>query len=488
MNILVVDDSIESRRSVARFLEDLGHLVMQSGDGQEALAKLQREKIQMVFSDVRMPRMDGFELLDRIKNSPELKDLMVVLFTGHGDVKDAVEAMRNGAYDYLLKPVDVNELHIITERIQEYLVLKEQNKTLTDRFDQAVQDATDDIRKDLEDLRMAYAQEVGTAQIGIYSDKIREVFKTAKRLHKKREIPVLIEGETGTGKEIVARFIHYGRGDVTSPFVAINCAAISPNLFESELFGYEAGAFTGGNPKGQKGKIELAREGTIFLDEIGEMAPDYQAKLLRVIQEGEFYRLGGLKKITSDVRVICATNKDVRKGTADGTFRQDLYYRLNIGFIKIPPLRERPEEILPLAEMFVFELYNKNRTRFQKISPEAAKILEGYDWPGNVRELNNTIERAALLWDDVELQPSHLDFLLQPIPVDIQQNGSIGPPSFANIPLPEESLDLNEWSLDIVERALKKYSWNKSRTAEYLGITRSVLYTFLERISKRHSK
>jgi len=489
MVILLVDDDHDIRKTLSKYLRSCDHQVIEAGNGREALELLNRQRAHLVLSDIRMPVMNGYELLDRIKSSKELKDTEVILFTGFGEIKKAVAAMRNGAHDYLLKPIDLRELNITVERIGEYLALKRENKELTNDFHSRLNEATKEIRKELDEIKEAYARQVGVGKIGIFSEKLRHVFRIAKRLHHNRDIPVLIEGETGTGKELIARYIHYGSGDTTSPFVAINCAAISSSLFESELFGYEAGAFTGASPRGQKGKIELAQGGTLLLDEIGDMAPEHQAKLLRVIQEKEYYRVGGLKKITCNVRLICATNRDLKKMVAEESFREDLYYRLNVGYIRIPPLRERREEILPLARMFLKELYDQKKTHFKTIDADAAEILEKYDWPGNIREIKSIIERLALLWDDTEVTPRHLDFLREG---RVLQPGKIPPQSEIPIDafaLPEEGFDLYEWinksTLGIIRKAMDRHHWNKSETARYLGITRSILYRYLKQLETK---
>ena len=313
MRILVVDDVISIREALVKFLSQLGHELFAACDGKDALEVLSRQNIHLVLTDILMPRMSGHQLLKRIKESNDLKDIVVVLFTGHSDIKSAVEAMREGAYDYLLKPVNIKELALTIKRINEYLVLKEENRLLSSNFERQVRKATKDVKKELIEIKKAFAREMGASDIGIFSKSFRDVIKTAKKLHNNPDIPVLIEGETGTGKEIVARYIHYGEGEVTSPFVAINCAAITPSLFESELFGYEAGAFTGGKGMGQKGKLELAGEGTIFLDEITEIPTEYQAKLLRVIEEREYFRVGGLKNLHTNARFICASNQDIKR-------------------------------------------------------------------------------------------------------------------------------------------------------------------------------
>ena len=410
MKILLVDDTKSIRISISAFLKNLGHIVLQASNGREALDILDKAPVHMVVSDIRMPYVNGHELLKRIKGSDKWKNIEVVLLTGHGEIKGAINAMKEGAYDYLLKPINLDEFAGIIDKIGELLSLKEENLDLTRNFDQKVTEATQEIKKELDSVRQAFAREVGTAQIGVFSDSLSEILTKAEKLHQNPDIPVLIEGETGTGKEVIARYIHYGKGEVVTPFIALNCAAIAPTLFESELFGYEPGAFTGGNPKGQKGKLELSETGSIFLDEITEMPVEHQAKLLRIIQERNYYKIGGLKRMTTTSRFICATNQNVESKIKDGTFRQDLFFRLNIGHIRIPPLRERPEEILPLAQMFLENLIKDKRTNFSKIRDSARKKLEEYKWPGNVRELKNAIERIALFWDEKEIKPKHLNF------------------------------------------------------------------------------
>jgi len=486
MNILMVDDDIDSRNSIARFLRRLGHQVVERGEGKAATALLEKGTFHLVLSDIRMPGMDGHQLLRHIKKSPKLKDIVVVLITGYGEIRGAVAAIQEGAYDYLLKPVHIDELGVLVDKITEYISLKLEHRALTEHFDKEVEAAAGEIKKELEDVKKAYAREVGTLEIGIFSSKLREVFTTSKKLHRNPDLPVLIEGETGTGKELVARFIHYGESGVTSPFVDINCAAISPALFESELFGYEAGAFTGGNPKGQKGKIELAQGGSILLDEITELSIDFQAKLLRVIQEKEYYRVGGLKKMKADVRFICCTNKVLAEKVANGTFREDLFYRLNVGYLHVPPLRERREEIIPLTNMFMKQLSEKKNSRFATVSPEARTMLQGYFWPGNVRELKSAVERIALLWDDSEIKPEHLTFLTAPnhayLPPKKPLHAALSP---GDVTLPYTGFELNTWILDLVSKALDKHHGNKTETAKYLGISRNVLYTYLKNLKKQ---
>jgi DNA-binding NtrC family response regulator len=479
MKILLVDDTKSIRISISAFLQNLGHMVLQANNGREALDILDKEQVHIVVSDIRMPYVNGHELLKRIKKSDKMKDIEVVLLTGHGDIKGAINAMKEGANDYLLKPINLDEFAGIINRIGELLSLKEENLNLTRNFDQKVNEATQDIKKELDNVRQAFAKEVGTAQIVVFSDSLREILKKAEKLHQNPDIPVFIEGETGTGKEVIARYIHYGKGEVTTPFIALNCAAITSTLFESELFGYEPGAFTGGNPNGQKGKLELSETGSIFLDEITEMPIEHQAKLLRIIQERNYYKIGGLKRMTTTSRFICATNQNVERKIKDGTFRQDLFFRLNIGHIRIPPLRERPEEIMPLAQMFLDNMINDKRTMIRSISDPAKKKLEEYNWPGNVRELKNAVERVALFGDEKEIKPKQLNFL--------SEDGYSDPSGLSELltdefTIPEEPIDFNKFNLKIVQKTLEKFNGNKTDAAKYMGISRRAIYTYLKNI------
>lgn len=480
MQILLVEDNAGIRESLVELLINLKYQVTSCENGKIALEKLQSEKVDVVLSDIMMPVMNGHQLLKKIKQSTRLTNIEVILFTGHGDVKSAVEAMREGAYDYLLKPVNVQELDVVLKRLQNMTQLKKEHEQLSHHFKEEVDKATKDMQNELVAIRKAFAREIGNIEIGIFSKAMKQVFNHAEKLHQNHEIPVLIEGETGTGKELVAHFIHYGYGDTVTPFVGLNCAALNANLFESELFGYEPGAFTGGNPKGQIGKLELAQNGSLFLDEITEMPAEHQAKLLRVIQEREFFRVGGLKKCEAKARFICATNQNVKEAVNNGSFRQDLYFRLNIGHIRIPPLRERPESILPLALMFLKRLSEQRVTRFREISEKANKILNEYHWPGNVRELKNLMERIVLYWDDEKVRPEHIAACLENIPNLNMSKKTIGDEQ--DFMLPSNTLNLNEHILSLIKKALDKHQGNQTRTAQYLGISVRVLQTYLKKL------
>lgn len=487
MNILLVDDDCESRICLADFMRSLGHEVVESVNGYDALKMFSSREFHLVLTDIQMPKITGIELLKRIRGLPRGRDVCIIVFTGFGDMRTAIEALRAGAFDYLLKPINIEELEKVIEQVAEHQALRRENEILTNKFSEVVKAATEETRQELSRLKKAYCESVGLGSIGIFSEEMKRIFKQAARFHADRSIPVIIEGETGTGKEVIARYIHYGRGGVTTPFVDLNCAAIMPNLFESELFGYEAGAFTGGIPKGQKGKLDIARGGTLFLDEITEIPAVLQAKLLRLIQEKEYYRVGGLKKIKADFRILCATNVNIEEKVKEGAFRQDLYYRLAIGRILLPPLRKRTEEIIPLATAFLKEFSQKRGKMFSKISDPAADKLVAYGWPGNVRELRNAMEWVAIMHNDVVLRPSHLSILEPSRQNKLLAENNNPPPSVDtnNFYLPPEGLDLESFLNKIINRAIEMHSGNKTKAARYLNISRRSLQCRLERIQKR---
>ncbi|GAB6181425.1 sigma-54 dependent transcriptional regulator [Desulfotomaculum defluvii] len=482
MNILLVDDDLDSRAGVGDFLREMGHHVTECSNGEEALRIFTNGHFPMILSDIKMPKMSGLEFLKKISLLPDKKCVDVVLFTGHGDMETAILALRAGAYDYLLKPINVEELAAITERIAEHQALIKENTLLTKHFREKLQDETEETRRELMKLKKTLAQSIGLDSVGFFSQEMIQLMEQAHKYHSDRTIPVLIQGETGSGKEIIARIIHYGGLKEMLPFVDINCAALTPSLFESELFGYEAGAFTGGLAKGQKGRLDLAQGGTIFLDEVAEIPLELQSKLLRVMQEKEYYRVGGLKKIKIDVRVICATNVDLRRRVEEGKFREDLYYRLKIGHIYIPPLRERVADIIPLAELFLDKFSQEKGKRFRNIGTTAANLLQCYHWPGNVRELRNAIEWAVFMHNDETLQSSHLGILSSvstttPLKTSIEYQ--LNPNEFT---LPRESFSLEEYINRIIIKALEMHGGNKTKTARYLDISRRMLYGRIQKL------
>ncbi|HWR39376.1 MAG TPA: sigma-54 dependent transcriptional regulator [Patescibacteria group bacterium] len=485
MNILAVDDDARIRRSLQHFLQELGHTVTVCADAAEALQAFTTGDYPLVVSDVKMPGISGIELLKQLRTLPRGNETDVVLITGHDDVTLAVEAMRAGARDYLLKPLNIEELAVITDQVAEHQNLIHENRRLREK-DACLQEAADDARREVLRLRQLVGQTAGLGSIGVFSATMQKLLAEAEAYHLDRSIPVLIQGETGSGKEILARLVHFGQKNPTPevPLVDINCAAMTASLFESELFGYDPGSFTGSLSKGQKGKLDLAAGGSLFLDEVGDLLPELQAKLLRVIQEKEFYRVGGLKKIPVDVRIICATNANLTDKVADGSFRRDLYYRLSVACLNIPPLRQRREEILPLALMFLQELALQKKKSFQCISPAAAQILENHNWPGNVRELKNTMELATVLFDGIELHPAHIilpSVAVTPLAAPSfpdNRTAVLNPEQFY---LPEQGFSLDGFMDHIIAAALEKHHGNKSATAAYLGLTRRTLSYRLDR-------
>ena len=480
MNILIVDDDKSSGSAVADFVEEqLGHKIKLCHNGNDALSALKEDDYQLVISDMKMPGISGIDLLKKIKALPSGPSIEVIIMTGFADLDSSIDALRNKAFDYLLKPVNVEELAILIERVVENNELKKDNILDSNIDNQA------SVNKKESSQRINYYEttirDITTVgKVGIFSESMRAVVKMAEQFHEDRSIPVLIEGETGTGKEVMARLVHFGqKSELLQPFISINCSAISPSLFESELFGYEIGAFTGARKDGKLGKLELAQGGTLFLDEIGEMPLDMQPKLLRVLQQKEMYRVGGNTAIKLDVRVIFATNRNLKQMVEEKTFRNDLYYRLNTGRLFIPPLRDRKKSILSFTQVFLDEYSKKRGRKFRFISKAAKTVLHEYEWPGNIRELKNTIERATLLFDDIELRPEHLRFLQAEDKKFDSLEKAIIP---GKIVIPDDELDIEQLELEIVKKALLKFDNNKTKTADYLRITRSALRSRMNRL------
>jgi two-component system, NtrC family, response regulator AtoC len=483
LRILLVDDESDVRKSLFNFLVKLGHTVVCAADGMEGLREFHSDAFNLVITDIRMPGMDGLELLQRIKQV-ERSPVDVIVVTGHGDMDNAIKALKFGAYDYLLKPLNVRELAITIDRSAEYTSLRENYTRLKEEFQERVEFETQAVRGEKERLRAAYLDEIGLDGLRVYSEAMGQVIQQAEKYSADRTLPVLIQGESGTGKELVARYIHhYGqsRGDI--PFVAIDCGAISQELFEGELFGHEPGAYTGATSKGRIGKLEAANGGTVFLDEIGEMPPKIQVKLLRVLEEKRLYRLGGIKEIPVDIRIISATNKDLRIEVGNKKFRLDLFYRVNLGTIRIPPLRERKEDILPLALRFIRRAFARRGRLFDRFTPTAEKFLLSYPWPGNIRQLKNAMERVSVLlpWDRVGVDDlESIEDLSQSNSPAVCSSLLLGRDDFE---LPEQRLDLEELNALIIKRALEKNRGNRTRTAQYLGISRRVLQGKLKSLS-----
>ncbi|HWR41785.1 sigma-54 dependent transcriptional regulator [Sporomusa sp.] len=485
MRILLVDDDVEGRSFLANYLVLLGHAITQCQSGEEALATYNNNVFEMILSDIKMDGISGIELVRESKKIKHEPAADVVLYTGFVDLELAIGALRAGAYDYLTKPINMDELKAILERVEEHQALLQKNEVLAKHFDEDVKVVMQD-KHELAELQQKVATQAGIGKIGIFSDVIKRVVRQAEQYHTDRSLPVLIQGETGVGKEIIAKIIHYGEKLESGPFIDINCTAITPSLFESELFGYEAGSFTGGSTRGQKGKLDMAMGGTLFLDEIAEIPIELQAKLLRVIEEKSFYRVGGLKKIKTDIRIIAATNLDFEKRIAEGLFRKDLYYRLKVGQIIIPPLRQRKDDILPLARMFLQDFSERRGKQFRNISESAARLLLSYNWPGNIRELRNAMEWVSFMYDGTELKEEHLGNLAgKAIVPDIKEKESRGEWQKAtDVP---EAFALGDHIDELIEQALRRFGGNKTQAARSLGISVRALYYRLERLQKRRA-
>ncbi len=477
MDILVIDDEPDIRQSLSGFLRRLGHSVRCAGNGSEGLKLFHSDSFEIVITDIRMPVMGGLDFLKQIK-IVERSPVDVIVFTGHGDMDSAVKALQYGAYDYLQKPINVKELAIALERAEEYAILRNNYNKLKVEFKDRVDEAVHFCRGEAERLREAYLSEIGLGELCVFSEGMRRVLNQAGKYSSDKNIPVLIEGESGTGKELVARYIHHFNPESNeAPFVAINCGALSESLIESELFGHESGAFTGAVKGGRIGKFEAAEGGTVFLDEIGEMPLNLQVKLLRVLEDKKFFRLGGIKEIPVNIRFLFATNRDLQKAVEEKTFRLDLYYRISIGNIKIPPLRLRSDAILPFANRFASRAYKRHGKTFEGFSGEAERFLKNYSWPGNVRQIKNAMERLSLMKSDGYIELLDLNFLDEIAASTSYANlDTVNFQSFADIQnLPDNGLDLEELNRDIISRALQKCNGNQTRTAEYLGISRRKL-------------
>jgi DNA-binding NtrC family response regulator len=440
IRILVVDDEQNQRELLQGFLLKKGYSVQAAENGETALAWLKDHVCEVILTDHKMPGMDGTTLLKEIKVL--FPETWVVLMTAYGTVEKAVEAMKLGAYDYLSKPIDLEELLILLERIESSILLTWENRQLR------------------HELKEKFSFEGLITQ----SPKIEEVLSLVARVAPSQS-SVLIRGESGTGKGLIAKIIHYQSPRSTAPMITINCAAIPENLLESELFGHEKGAFTGAYFQ-HRGKFEQAQGGTLFLDEIGDLSPALQAKILRVIQDKNFERVGGNKTIQVDVRVISATHQDLESSIQEGRFRQDLYFRLNVVSLLLPPLRERREDIPLLVDFFLQKFSRQNNKESLEVSKEARELLLRYSYPGNVRELENLVERAVVLCRGPLITTRDLPFHLKE---------GIGEPTAgfsSNLSLPEQLEDLER---HLIQQALKEMGGVQTRAAEKLGISERVL-------------
>ncbi len=394
-----------------------------------------------------------------------------VLYSAYMSLSEYYEEMndKDNALKYLQKCLILNN-EVFTDKLAGNLAqirekYEREKKELELSYQEKLETKDRELKERIEKIQSFYYDIAGLNNIAFFSDEMVSIYQLCDKFHEDRNIPVLIEGETGTGKEIIARLIHFGKNKSAAPLISINCSAISPSLFESELFGYEGGAFTGAKSKGMSGKLELAQGGTLFLDEIGDMPLVMQPKLLRVLQEKEIYRIGSAKNIKLDVRIICATNQNISSLINEGKFRKDLYYRLNTGHIRIPPLRERKEEIIPLTMMFLKRFSEQKNKMFKSIDKEAIEYLENQDWNGNVRELENCIERAVVLFNETELKKNHLiNHYAYNDCVQQTANNIL-------ISISDKKKPLPEIEKEIIAQLLKKFNGNQTKTAEFLDIT-----------------
>ncbi len=445
-SILVVDDERLIRWSLEQQLQREGYTVQSVETGAEALQRAQADPPDLILLDIRLPDADGVELLGRLRAADP--DCLVIMMTAHGGVESAVRAMKLGAHDYVGKPFDMEELKL---SIRKALEARELRRDVERFQEQAAHGSA------LDDL------------IGV-SRSMADLKSLVARIAQSDATTVLLQGESGTGKDLVARVIHFVSQRARAPFLAVNCVALPEHLLESELLGHERGAFTDARAQ-KKGLFEQADGGTVYLDEIGDMRLDLQGKLLRLIEEKVFRRIGGLRDIRADVRIIAATNRDLAKALEAGQFRKDLYYRLKVFPVWLSPLRDRPEDVLPLARHFIQRFSREMRRAPIALDPEVQARLVGYAWPGNVRELRNILERAVILAPGDVLTMEHLPpELVETTPVradDATRSASVS--------LPAEGLRLEEVERDLVRQALESTGGNQVRAARLLGISRDAL-------------
>ncbi|MEW6162840.1 MAG: sigma-54 dependent transcriptional regulator [Nitrospirota bacterium] len=444
--ILIVDDNADLCFNLSNILEDEGYNTITSGDGREALKAVERHSPNLVLLDIRLPGMDGMKVLDEMKKIN--KELIIIMLTAYGDVRGAVEAMKLGAFDYVTKPFNNEELIMIIKNAMR----------------------TQYLSKEVEVLRKRLGEKTAIDEFVGESPAIEQVLKQVDIIAP-TNMTVIIQGESGTGKELIAQMIHQKSRRSDKPFVAVDCGAIPETLVESELFGYEKGAFTGADAR-KEGKFEQADSGTLFLDEIGNLSDSIQMKLLRVIQERKIQHLGGKKDIKVDVRIIVATKVNLYDAMKARKFRDDLFYRLNEFHIHLPPLRERKEDIPVLAKYFLAEANNtlgKNIKGFSQRDGEAMEILLSYDWPGNVRELKNLVKRAALLCDSEYILTNHL-----PLNIAWSQNNLKLTDSLNSTVSFKDAT--KKFQRDLIKKALEKAGSNKIKAAKILQINRKALY------------
>jgi len=442
--ILVIDDESTLRESLQIALCASGHEVATARTGEEGLERFNQEKPDLVLLDHWLPGINGDQVLQNMKeNAPEIP---VIIMTAQGSVELAVHSMKMGAFDFLVKPFELDQIEAVVQRGLERIRLK----------------------REVEWLRAQYQEKFRPGGIIGVSSKMKEVIQLAEKLARSADTTVLIEGETGTGKELLAEYIHFLSPRSSFPFIPLNCGAFPLELLESELFGYEKGAFTGATEKGKMGKIEAAEKGTLFFDEAGELPLPAQVKVLRFLEEKEYFKLGSVEKKKADVRIIAATNKDLKDEVKKGKFRADLYFRLNVVHLFVAPLRDREEDIMVLLRFFMYRFNEQFQKGFAEISRDAEDLILSYPWPGNVRELRNAVERIILLEKGDTILPGHLAFL----------GSTAGDKSKAPLlkpAIPPQGIVLDEVMKEYIQEALKIKKGNKIQAAKLLGISRSAL-------------
>ena len=447
--VLIVDDDQDIVTMLQDRLEASGYRTVTAADGQRGLELVEQESPNLLLLDLYLPRLKGMDVLKRLAQSRNMDDLPVIVMTAAGTIPDAVEAMRQGAYDFLLKPLDKDHLLIVIQKALERDSLKRQVAVLKS------------------DIQNRYATIVGA------SPKIQAIIESAQRAAKS-DAGVLLLGESGTGKELFARSMHQWSPRQSMPMVVINCVALTESLLENELFGHERGAFTGAD-RLQKGKLEMADGGTVFLDEIGDMSLPLQAKLLRVLQDREFHRVGGTRSVSVSIRFIAATNKDLKQAVKSGQFREDLFFRLNVVSLTLPPLRERTDDIAPLANFFLERHTREQKRPGMTLSQASLDALTRYPWPGNIRELENVIARTVVLSPGDVIEPEVLS--LSPVDAPVHA-GQASPMPYINLPYHQS---MEEHSSYIIDMALEKAGGNQTKAAELLGLQR----TYLARLIKQ---
>ena len=443
-SILIVDDDEVMQETLSDVLRKRGYEIFSVGSGNGALPMIEKNVIDLILLDMRLPDIDGLEVLKKIKEFDN--EILVIMMTAYSDVQTAVSAMKSGAYDYINKPFELEELKLLIEKGLEMKSLINEVRRLH--------------RQQKENYQNSHIYGV-SPQIHYVKELIGMISKTHKT-------SVLIQGESGTGKELAANAVHYNSHRSDKPLMKINCSAIPDSLLESELFGYEKGAFTDAKNT-KKGLFELADSGTVFLDEIGDMNPFLQSKILRVLENQTFMRVGGEREIKVDIRIVAATNKDLETMVREGFFRKDLYYRLKVMVVEMPPLRDRLEDILLLSNLFIEENNKEFNKDIKGFSDEAKKLMVQYSWPGNVRELKNVIERAMILTDQEVITPKHLPFELKQTEKFIHGN--------TEHEISEKTDDMSLESMEKIHlsKVLKRLEWNKSKASKNLGISRATL-------------